>query len=108
MEKPLKMYILIKEDVPDQMVPVISAHASLASYLRFSFDEKMKEWLASSFRKVVCKVNNKEFENAKKFDGVVVLTESALDGREVCVVTTPTNEDKPFKFYKLWKPFLNY
>ncbi|MEL6557170.1 MAG: peptidyl-tRNA hydrolase [Bacteroidota bacterium] len=100
----MKMYILIKDDVPDGFAILAAAHASLAAYLKFSDTEEVKEWLSGSFYKVVCRVNSKEFEKAKTFDDQVVLTESALDHREVAIVFKPREEwPKPFKFYKLWK-----
>jgi hypothetical protein len=99
----LKMYILIKEDTPDDLVPVIAAHTSLATYLAWKDDERMKEWFEGIFYKVVCSVNQKEFDNAKAFEKRVIITESALGGREVAIGVCPTDAEKPFKYYKLWK-----
>lgn len=31
----MKMYIILKDDIPDILVPVITAHASLACYKKF-------------------------------------------------------------------------
>ena len=56
----MKMYILIKDDVPVKMAPVIAAHASLACYKKYKDDPDMIEWVHSIFKKVVCKVNEKE------------------------------------------------
>lgn len=99
------MYILVLDDVPAEFVPVISAHASLACYLKYEDDHLMQKWLKSFYKKVVCTVNKKEFETAKTFENSIVLTESALDDREVAIVFCPRNEwPKPFRFYKLWKP----
>lgn len=100
----MKMYILIKEDVPDGFAMLAAAHASLAAYLKFSDSAEVKDWLSGSFYKVVCKVNAKEFEKAKTFDDLVVLTESALDHQEVAIAFKPRKEwPKPFGFYKLWR-----
>lgn len=99
------MYILIKDSVPDKFAPVIAAHASLACYKKFEGDQLMQEWISGIFRKVVCKVNEKEFENARKEDKHLVLTESALDNQEVCLVFCPRSEyPKAFKFFRMWKP----
>ena len=99
------MYILIKENVPDKMVPVIAAHASLACYKEYEYDESMVEWINSIFKKVVCKVNEKEFANAKAEEKHVVLTESTLDHQEVCIVFCPRPEyAKQFKYFKMWTP----
>jgi hypothetical protein len=101
----LKMYILIKDDVPDNFVPVIAAHTALGTYLVFEYDIDMVVWKKFSFKKVVCTVNQKEFDNIKKSEYKhKVFTESALGGREVAIGVFPTEDVKPFKFFKLWKP----
>jgi len=100
----MKMYILVKDNVPAGIAIVAAAHASLAAYLKFSEHENVKEWLSGSFYKVVCAVNSKEFETAKSFDDSVVLTESSLGGAEVAIAFMPRNEwPKPFKFYRKWQ-----
>ncbi|MEM6411064.1 MAG: hypothetical protein AAF683_05980 [Pseudomonadota bacterium] len=99
------MYILLKESLPDSFAPLVAAHASLACFRAFENNENMQSWIGGSFKKVVCRVNEKEFAKAKTFDDVVVLTESALDNEEVCVVACPREEfPKPFRFYKMWTP----
>ncbi len=99
------MYILIKENIPNKMAPVIAAHSSLACYKSFEEDIDMKDWINGIFKKVVCKVNNKEFENAKLEDKHIVLTESALDNEEVALAFCPRQEySKQFKFFKMWQP----
>ena len=100
----MKMYILIKEDIPMGFAMVAAAHASLAAYLKFQQREDLKEWLNGSFKKAVCIVNNKEFDKAKEFEDSVILTESALDNREVAIAFCPRKEwPKAFKFYRLYK-----
>jgi peptidyl-tRNA hydrolase len=100
----MKMYILIKDSVPEGFAMLAAAHASLAAYLRFKDSPEVVEWLSGRFYKVVCKVNEKEFETAKTFDDSVLLTESALNNQEVALAFKPRNEwPKPFKFYKLYK-----
>lgn len=100
----MKMYILVKDDVPLGFAVLASAHASLAAYMKFAEKEEIKEWLSGPFYKVVCRVNAKEFERAKSFGNNVVLTESALDNKEVAIAFCPRQEwPKPFKFYKLFK-----
>jgi hypothetical protein len=98
------MYILVRDDVPLGFAIVAVAHASLAGYLKFKDDPEVAEWLAGPFFKAVCKVGVKEFENAKTVENHVVLTESALDGREVAIVFKPRSEwPKMFKFLKLYR-----
>ncbi|MCR9144963.1 MAG: hypothetical protein NXI24_22185 [bacterium] len=100
----MKMYILIKESVPGGFAILAAAHASLAAYLKFKESAEIEEWLSGPFYKVVCKVNDKEFEKAKSFDDCVVLTESALDNQEVAIAFKPRAEwPKPFGFYRLYR-----
>jgi len=100
----MKMYILVKDSVPESFAVLAAAHTSLATYLKFQDEPEIKEWLSGPFYKVVCKVNEKEFQKAKKFENNVVLTESALDHAEVAIGFMPRTEwPKPFKFYRLYK-----
>jgi len=85
----LKMYILVRDDVPVGNAMVAVAHASLAAYLAFRETQEVADWLAGSFRKVVCMVNAKEFANAKAVEDKLVLTESALDDREIAIAFKP-------------------
>jgi hypothetical protein len=98
------MYILVRDDVPLGFAMVAVAHASLAGYLEFRETPEVKEWLAGSFFKAVCIVNAKEFENARAVPDHVVLTESALGGREVAMAFKPRDEwPKMFRFFKLYR-----
>jgi peptidyl-tRNA hydrolase len=100
----MKMYILIKEDVPTGFAILAAAHASLAAYLKFKDTPEVAEWLAGPFYKVICRVNDKEFEQAKTFPEHVVLIESALNNQEVAIAFTPREEwPKSFKYYRLFK-----
>jgi hypothetical protein len=98
------MYILIKESVPMGFALVASAHASLAAYLKFKDTPEINDWLSGPFFKAVCKVSDDEFERAKEAGDYVVITESALDGKEVALAFKPRNEwPKAFKFFKLYR-----
>ncbi|MDM5176016.1 hypothetical protein PO883_02225 [Massilia sp. DJPM01] len=100
----MKMYILVRDDVPLGFAMVAVAHASLAGYLKFKDTPEVQAWLAGPFFKAVCIVNAREFENAKQVEDHVVLTESALDNREVAIVFRPREEwPKMFKFLKLYR-----
>jgi hypothetical protein len=102
--KKLRMYILVKEDVPQGIAITAAAHSSLACFLKYSEVEDMKSWVAGVFYKVVCKVSESEFEMAKLVPDNVVMTESSLDGKEVAIAFCPREEfPKGFKFFKLWK-----
>ena len=99
----MKMCILIKEDVPLGLAMTAAAHASLAMWLKFGEYAPCEKWLVS-FKKVICRVNEKEFDNAKIADDHVVLTESALDDQEVAIAFAPRHEwPKMFNFFRLYK-----
>lgn len=100
----MKMYILVRDDIPLGFAMVAVAHASLAGYLRFKNEPEVAEWLSGPFFKAVCKVNPKEFESAKDVPDHVVLTESALDNKEVAIVFKPRHEwPKKFRFLRLYR-----
>jgi peptidyl-tRNA hydrolase len=100
----MKMYILVRDDVPLGFAMVAVAHASLAAYLRFRDAPEVEEWLSGSFFKAICMVNEKEFENARAVADHVVLTESALADREVAIAFKPREEwPKMFRFFTLYR-----
>ncbi len=99
----LKMYILVREGTPVGHAANSAAHAALATYLKFKEDEEVVQWLDGSFRKVVCRVNDKEFEKAKTAADHVVITESNLDNQEIVIGFKPREEwPKMFKFFRLY------
>lgn len=101
----LKMYILVRDCVPDEFAPVVAAHGALGCFRKFEHDELMHEWVNGIFYKVVVRVNDKEFEAAKQFDKVHVQTEAGLGGIEATVTLSPRYDwPKPVRFYNLWKP----
>jgi peptidyl-tRNA hydrolase len=105
MENNLKMYILIKDITPDYYAPNCAAHASLACYLKFQDHPDTKEWVKGSFRKVTCKVNEKEWERALLVEDHVVLTESGVGNQEVIAAFRPRSDwPKNFNFFRMWKP----
>lgn len=100
----MKMYILVRDDIPLGFAMVAVAHASLAGYLKFRDSPEIEQWLSGPFFKAVCKVNAKEFENAKAVSDHVVLTESALGNREVALVFKPRDQwPKMFAFLRLYR-----
>ena len=100
----MKMYILLKDTLPEGFAVLAAAHSSLAAYLKFEDSPETQEWVSGTFYKVICRVNDKEFEKAKEFEDHVVLTESALGNQEVAIAFKPRKEwPKPFQFYKLYK-----
>ena len=101
----MKMYILIIDSIPDGFAPLVSAHCSLATYLKYEKDTDCIAWVHGIFKKVVCKVSQEELEEAKKIEKSLVITESALNNKQVAIGFCP-RETYPevFKEYKLWKP----
>ena len=103
-----KIYILVKDTVDLGHAILGAAHASLSGYLTFQDQPRMQEWATKSFRKVVCKVSDAEFEKAKTYGepnvDYRVMVESGLDNMEVAIVFCPKEDWPPFfKSLKLYK-----
>ena len=120
-DAPLKMYIAVLDEVPDHMVPVLVAHAVLNAHLEFTkvvpfdgnyayqagdFAGMYMSWLNHSFRKVVVKVNRKEFNKISLVHAVYIGYENTvLMGNKSCAVVCPRTEyPNVIKFAKMWKP----
>ena len=100
----MKMYILIRDTIPEGFAILAAAHASLAAYLKFKDTPEVAAWLSGPFYKVICKVNDTEFAQAKQFEDYVVLTESALDNQEVAMAFKPREAwPKAFRFFRLYR-----
>ena len=100
----MKMYILIRESVPLGIAMTAVGHAAVACYRKYEATEDMKTWLEKSFKKVVCKVSDEEFEKVKSVENNIVLTESSIANQETAIVFAPRKEfPKQFKFYRLYK-----
>lgn len=102
-----KMYIAVLDEFPDFMVPTLVAHSILAAHLQFENDAVYQDWLQNSFRKVVLRVNQKEFDKIAALDHVYLGHENkTLDGKKSCAVVCPLDCELPnvLKFAKLWKP----
>ncbi len=102
----MKMYIFVKDVVPDNFVPVVTAHASLSCYLKYEFDYDMCMWVNTSFKKVICCVNEEEFNELLLLSKHNITFESSLDGIDVAITFCPRQDSKMFRKYKLWKPRL--
>lgn len=108
----LKLYIAVLDEVPDHMVPVLVAHAILGAHLHFyrsngeSLTPDYNIWLKDSFRKVVLKVNRKEFSKIKELRNTFLAHEnSTLNGEKSCAVVCPRLEyPNVIKFAKMWQP----
>lgn len=99
----LKMYILVRESIPLGVAVVNVAHASLGCYRKFADDPQMQEWISGPFYKVVCKVNDKDFEACKKVDKHVIISEGKFGGEEICMAFCPRWEwPRKFKFFRMY------
>lgn len=112
-----KLYICVREDVPDFITPTLVAHAVLRHHLQWyeyvmCEDVQYKNWLEESFKKCVVRVNLKEFEKIRKLHEThqMHITESwenkTLNGEVSCVTVVAEDDNIPnvLKFAKLWKP----
>ena len=110
-----KLYIAVLDDAPDYIVPTLVAHAVLGAHLVFTEayykqDEcyQYMTWLTDSFRKVVVKVNQKEFDKISALPNTYLGHESTiLEGRKSCAIPLPcSDEERPnvLKFAKKWAP----
>lgn len=109
--KVLKLYIAVLDEVPDHMVPVLVAHAVLGAHIKFYesiFGAYIlyADWLEDSFKKVVLRVNRKEFLKISALDNVYLGHEnSTLNGEKSCAVVCPRYDiPNVLKFAKMWKP----
>lgn len=108
----MKIYIAVLDKVPSHMVPVLVAHAMLGAHIQFQRDlppesyQRYGEWIRNSFRKVVVKVNQKEFDKIALLPEVYLAHENTtLEGNKSCAVVLPGAEmPNVLKFAKLWSP----
>jgi peptidyl-tRNA hydrolase len=99
----MRMYILVRESIPIGYAMVAVAHASLAVYFQFKDTPEMEKWMAGTLNKMVCKVSDQEFEEAKSVPDGLVITEAALKGAEVALAFKPRDTwPKAFQHYRLY------
>jgi hypothetical protein len=102
------MYIAVLDEFPDFMTPTLVAHSVLWAHIKFSDNENYQQWLSESFRKVVLRVTQKEFDKIKELPNVCIGHElHTLGGKDSSIVVCPTQKDdvpKVLKFAKMWKP----
>ena len=107
-----KLYICVRDDVPDFISPTLVAHAVLRHHLHWHEDVQYENWLKESFKKCVVRVNLKEFEKIRKLHEThqMHITESwenkTLNGDVSCVTVVAEDDNIPnvLKFAKLWRP----
>lgn len=112
-----KMYIAVLDAVPDFMVPTLVAHSILNAHNEFltnstrvsaGHSHTYIDWYQNSFKKVVLRVNNKEFDKIRStlecWEGHENTT---LGGLPSCLVVLPVESDEVpnvLKFGKMWTP----
>ena len=108
-----KMYIAVLDSSPEFMTPTLVAHAVLSHHLHVDRDisygqykNMYNDWRINSFKKVVLRVNQKEFDNISQLPNVTLSHESnTLDGKKACaVVVVDDIIPNVLKFGKLWEP----
>lgn len=113
-----KMYICVRDAVPDFMVPTLVGHAVLRHHM-FAQDIQRdewkpeqqhttiyKDWLRDSFKKCVVRMNVKEFNKVLELDGISCSWENSTLNGAISCVTIVVDKDVPnvLKFAKLWSP----
>lgn len=103
---PEKLYIAVLDQVSDYMVPTLVAHTILNADSAFANNNEYILWKRLSFKKVVIKVNKKEFEKIKTLEKVFLGYENTtLEGTFSCAILCPRAEyPNVIKFAKLWQP----
>lgn len=109
-----KMYIAVLDEAPDYMVPTLVAHSVINAHTEFiergfiEDDPTYVEWLNDSFRKVVVRVNRKEYDKIKQTLSHWEGHENTIcNGEGSCLVVLPVESDaipNVLKFAKLWTP----
>lgn len=102
-----KMYIAVLDAVPDFMVPTLVAHSVINAHIHMKDDPAYIDWLDTSFKKVVLRVNEKEFEKISQLPCWLGHENTTLDARKSCAVVLPIEDDERpnvLKFAKMWKP----
>lgn len=99
----MKMYILVRDDVPLGIAMVSVAHASIGCYKKFKDDECMKIWYEFDWFKVVCKVSKEQFDAAKSIPNHVIVTEDKFYNEEIAIAFCPRPEwPEVFSKFKLY------
>ena len=110
-----KMYIAVIDEAPDYKVPTLVAHSILNAHEMFTSpgrsDEQLaayKEWKMHSFRKVVLRVNAREFHKiSNTLDHWAGHENTICNGAPTCLVCMPVDSDNVpnvLKFARMWAP----
>lgn len=112
-----KMYIAVRDDAPDYMVPTLVAHSILNAHVMFDhvhhgheLDKVViyRKWFQESFRKVVIRVGRKEYDKIKAEHTHHEGHENTICGGEgCCLVVLPVESDavpNVLRYAEMWKP----
>lgn len=110
----MKLYIAVLDEFPDYMTPTLVAHSVLGHHLETIKNPASHEcvtyqwYLRTSFKKVVVRVNQKEFDKISVLPSVYLGHENkTLEGKKSCAVWLYNDDgDIPnvLKYAKLWEP----
>jgi peptidyl-tRNA hydrolase len=99
----MKMYILVRSDIPLGVAMVSVAHAPLWCYKKFENDPRMQHWCEHDKFKVVCKVSKEDFDAAKNVPDNVIVTEDKFFNEEIAIAFCPREEwPRKFSEFKLY------
>lgn len=110
----LKLYIAVLDEFPDYMTPTLVAHGVLGADIMFTEEvgddakDRYLDWKRNSFKKVVLRVNQKEYDKIKNhflcYEGH---ENNTIGGKKSCIIPLPVASNEipnVLKFAKLWKP----
>lgn len=104
----MKLYIAVLDEFPDYMTPTLVAHSVLGNHMQRFGDPWYDSWLNTDFRKVVVKVNQKEFDKISVLPSVYLGHENkTLNAKKSCAVWLWDEQEvlpNVLKYAKLWKP----
>lgn len=119
----MKLYIIVLDEVPDNMVPVLVAHSVLSAHLKagdilgknsqyypentgITDFKEYTDWLNNSYKKVVVRVSREEFKEVAEIPFVHYGYENTvLNGETSCIIIYPRQRKfypKVVKNAKLW------
>lgn len=101
----LKMYILVKDSIPIGLAMAAVAHAAISCFDEYIMEPTMTAWYKCSFRKVICKVTEAEFNKVKSIvANIVTMTESSLGDTETAIALCPREEwPNCIRYLRLYK-----
>ena len=102
-QKPLKMYILLLDQLPLAAALAASATAAVQCYEAFADDSVMQEWVSGRFAKSVCAVNERELASAQDTPGHVLIRNEA-SGQVLGLAFCPRQKwPGHFGFYRIFR-----